>query len=125
MSFDRDGEQGYCSHKWAGPSIDMDDAINAKVGAAIRFQRIKKLKITQEELAIRVGLSRPSIANIERGRQQITVGMLVRFSQALNVAPAELLPVIQKVGPVAPPSVMLGDRDPAILAWADRLLKNG
>ncbi|QYO77136.1 helix-turn-helix domain-containing protein [Devosia salina] len=69
----------------------MDLSVNALVGAAIRSQR-DTLGITQDELAQRLGLSRPSIANIEKGRQQISVTQLMNLSAALGVPPQVLLP---------------------------------
>ena len=102
----------------------MDEAVNRRVGAAIRFQRVKKLRLTQEQLAEIVGISRPSVANIENGRQQLTVAQLVRFADALNVAPSELLPIPQSVGPERPPSESLENAKPTVRDWADRLLMN-
>lgn len=101
-----------------------DEAVNRRVGAAIRFQRVKKLRITQERLAEIVGISRPSIANIESGRQQLTVVQLVRFADALRVSPSELLPVQKSFGPDRPPSETLADANSAVRDWADRLLMN-
>jgi transcriptional regulator with XRE-family HTH domain len=48
--------------------------------------------LTQEVLAERVGLSRPSVTNIERGNQQIPLHMLEAFASVLGVKPCELLP---------------------------------
>jgi len=48
--------------------------------------------LTQEVLAERVGLSRPSIANIERGNQQVPLHMLASFASVLGKKPCDLLP---------------------------------
>lgn len=48
--------------------------------------------LTQEIVAERVGLSRPSIANIERGNQQVPLHMLASFAAVLGKKPCELLP---------------------------------
>lgn len=48
--------------------------------------------MTQEELGRRVGLSRVSIVNVEKGRQHLAVHQLYAFAKALNVKPEALLP---------------------------------
>ena len=49
-------------------------------------------RITQEQLAQRVGLSRVSVVNVEKGRQHLAVHQLYTFAAALNVKPEALLP---------------------------------
>jgi transcriptional regulator with XRE-family HTH domain len=60
-------------------------------GTKLRTAR-KAAGLTQEVLAERVGLSRPSIANIERGNQQVPLHMLASFASVLGKKPCELLP---------------------------------
>jgi transcriptional regulator with XRE-family HTH domain len=48
--------------------------------------------MTQEALAKKVSLTRTSIINIEKGRQQILLHNLVDIARALQVSPAELIP---------------------------------
>jgi transcriptional regulator with XRE-family HTH domain len=48
--------------------------------------------MTQEELGRRVGLSRVSIVNVEKGRQHLAVHQLYMFAKALSVKPEALLP---------------------------------
>jgi transcriptional regulator with XRE-family HTH domain len=59
-------------------------------------RRVKKArlaaKLTQEEVASRVGLKRTSITNIERGRQHIVLHQLFLLASAVGVSPGELLP---------------------------------
>ena len=55
-------------------------------------QARKAAGLTQELLAKRVGLSRPSITNIELGNQQIPLHMLETFASVLGMKPCELLP---------------------------------
>lgn len=65
-----------------------------ELGRRIRAAR-KRLSgggLTQEQLAQRVGLSRSSIANIERGEQQPPVHVFARIAEALDVRPENLLP---------------------------------
>lgn len=47
-------------------------------------QRRVKLKMRQEELARRVGLSRTSITNMEAGKQGIKADELPRWAKALS-----------------------------------------
>jgi transcriptional regulator with XRE-family HTH domain len=48
--------------------------------------------IPQEELAAFSGLTRSSIANIEKGKQRVLLHQLVFFARRLEVGLAELLP---------------------------------
>ncbi|HAA30005.1 MAG TPA: hypothetical protein DCE56_22860 [Cyanobacteria bacterium UBA8553] len=61
------------------------------LGRRIREAREKR-HLTQEALAVEVSLTRTSVTNIEKGRQQLLVHTLVEISRALNVAPESLLP---------------------------------
>ena len=65
--------------------------IYREFGDRLRNQR-KNSKLTQDGLAERVGLSRTSITNIEKGRQHITLHMLYILSDVLGVSPVDLLP---------------------------------
>lgn len=57
-----------------------------------RIRRARRIAgLSQEELGRRVGLNRSSISNVEKGRQRILAHVLIDFSAALRVAPAELL----------------------------------
>lgn len=69
----------------------MPDALHAALGKKIREQR-ESLKLTQEELAGRVNISRTSLTNMERGRQRVLVDQLYRLAGALDVGPEDLLP---------------------------------
>lgn len=48
--------------------------------------------VSQGELARRVGLSRTSVTNIERGRQHVSLRQFLEIAAALNCAPETLLP---------------------------------
>ncbi len=48
--------------------------------------------MTQEKLAKKVHLTRTSIVNIEKGRQQIQLHTIVDVARALQVVPAALIP---------------------------------
>lgn len=47
--------------------------------------------IRQEDLAKAAGMSRPSLANIESGRQRVYLDDVFKFASALNIDPKELL----------------------------------
>lgn len=61
------------------------------LGRRIREAR-EAAGLTQEELALRVDLSRASIANVERGNQRVALHKFVELAQALGVEPMRLLP---------------------------------
>lgn len=50
--------------------------------------------MTQESLAVKVGMTRTSITNIEKGRQKVLSHILVELANALNVPLVELLPKV-------------------------------
>lgn len=100
----------------------MDLDTNALVGAAIRAER-DRLGITQDDLAQRLGMSRPSVANIEKGRQQISVAQLLSFSKALGVAAASLLPTDTDDYLQAPLAHKFpANATPQIVEWAEKLI---
>jgi transcriptional regulator with XRE-family HTH domain len=100
----------------------IDAEINAQVGATIRKER-EKLGITQEELSQRLGMSRPSITNIERGRQQLSVVQLLLFAKCLGLSPSTLLQetqsshVTREVAHVLPPNAT-----PKMKEWVEKLV---
>ena len=62
-----------------------------ELGRRIKDAR-KKSCLTQEALATKISLTRTTVTNIEKGRQQLLVHTLVDIAEALNVAPDTLLP---------------------------------
>lgn len=65
--------------------------MHEQIGARIREVR-KQVGMQQEELAQRIGLTRASISNYERGAQNLTVESLYAICAALQVEPQTLLP---------------------------------
>lgn len=49
-------------------------------------------RLTQEELAKRVSLTRTSITNIEKGRQRVMLHTLAQIAEVLGVSVSALLP---------------------------------
>lgn len=54
--------------------------------------RRKEARLTQDEVASKVGLVRTSITNIEQGRQHVSLHLLIQLADAIGVRPQELLP---------------------------------
>jgi transcriptional regulator with XRE-family HTH domain len=73
--------------------LDKNRAFYAAAGKKIRDAR-RQQRLTQDVLAARVSLTRTSIINIEKGKQQLLVHTLVQLAKELGVQPAELLPEI-------------------------------
>ena len=64
--------------------------VQRRVGARVRSRRAE-LRLTQLALAGRIGLSRPSIANLEAGRQNVSLRQLIALAHALDVELETLL----------------------------------
>lgn len=69
----------------------MDDKFYRLFGSRVRELREER-KVTQDELARRVALSRTSITNIERGRQRVLLHQMMEIAEALDAQPADLVP---------------------------------
>lgn len=73
---------------------DIDD-FYAALGAAVRTKR-EEVGLTQAQLSGRVGMSRTSITNIERGRQRLLADQLQAVASSLGVSVDQLLPRIDR-----------------------------
>jgi len=69
-----------------------------QVGARIAAARRGKRKLTQQALASMVSLSRTSIANIEKGRQNLLLHHFVDIADALQVELSDLVPLRKQDG---------------------------
>ena len=58
----------------------------------------QRQNMTQEALASDISLSRTSVVNIERGKQQLLLHTLVQIAQALRADPRAFLPDFVPVG---------------------------
>jgi transcriptional regulator with XRE-family HTH domain len=67
------------------------EALYRAFGRALKGAR-EDAELTQKEVAQRVGLSRTSITNIERGNQHIALHQLFLLASAVGVEAATLLP---------------------------------
>ncbi len=77
-----------------------ENLVYEKIGALIKQYR-RDLKMTQRDLAARVGMSRGSVANIENGFQRLYPHQLYVFSKHLSsedrkISPRDLLPDIKE-----------------------------
>ena len=71
-------------------SIMLKDELYKSIGQRIASAR--EGKMTQLELARRIGMSRPAVANIERGEQQIYAHQLIAIAEKLSVDLGDLIP---------------------------------
>jgi transcriptional regulator with XRE-family HTH domain len=103
-----------------------DDDVRAfyeELGSRVREAR-KARSMTQGQLALRLGLTRTSVVNLEAGRQGIPVHTLVRAATALGVAITSLVPEHPRdstPGPRRPPGVA-ADTPQQHLTLVNRLL---
>ena len=54
------------------------------LGSAIRDRR-RRLHLGQDELAVRVGVSRKWIVDVEKGRPRVQIGLVLRTLEALGL----------------------------------------
>jgi len=66
------------------------DALARRVGERVRELRAAR-GLTQVRLAQQSGISRPSIANVEAGRQNVSLRQLCALATALGVAVEDLV----------------------------------
>lgn len=71
-----------------------NEHIYKHIGSTIKNRR-KALKLTQEELATRLIISRASLASIETGRQNVLVHQLYSFAKALDLPVNDFLISLQ------------------------------
>ncbi|MEW8441817.1 MAG: helix-turn-helix transcriptional regulator [Candidatus Thiodiazotropha taylori] len=68
-----------------------EQALYENIGAVIKKRR-QSLKLTQSDVAERVGITRTSVTNIEQGTQKPPVHLLYRFCHELRLSLDEVLP---------------------------------
>jgi len=92
------------------------------VGRKISEVRQRR-NMTQEALASDISLSRTSVVNIERGKQQLLLHTLVQIAQALKAKPHELLPDFVPGGqPILKAISLVADRKAR--AWIEKSVKS-
>lgn len=71
------------------------DKLYAEIGRRVRAAREKRTpKLTQERLALELGVERTSITNIEKGTQRATLHFLYSIAQHLQTPLESFLPSI-------------------------------
>ncbi|MBS0646936.1 MAG: helix-turn-helix transcriptional regulator [Verrucomicrobia bacterium] len=73
------------------PKSEKETEFYLTVGNRIRLAR-KENKIDQELLAKKIGLSRPSVINIEKGRQKPSLFQLWCISRYLDIPITDFIP---------------------------------
>ena len=78
----------------------LRDQIYEKFGRLLAERR-KSIGLSQHALAGSLGLSRASVANIERGRQAVQLHLIFRIAHILQVDLLELIPTLdEQVGTI-------------------------
>jgi transcriptional regulator with XRE-family HTH domain len=72
------------------PERPKVEPIYRKLGKLIAEQRSEQ-GMTQEVLAKKAHMSRPALANIEKGRQRIMIHQVLRIEKVLGHAAADLI----------------------------------
>lgn len=67
------------------------DELYKALGQLISEHR-RRAKMTQQALAAALGLSRASVANIERGKQAVLLHLLFKIASILNLSVLDLIP---------------------------------
>lgn len=70
---------------------DYEELIYRTIGNNIKKYR-ELARVKQEELAKEIGVSRPSVANYESGKQAIYISDLYKIAKRLSVGIGDLLP---------------------------------
>lgn len=73
-------------------SEDEDEPKQFNIVIGYRVLRLRKMyKLNQTELAYILGLKRPSITNIERGRQRLSLEAMLKLCRFFQIAPNDFL----------------------------------
>src|ERR1039458_4538864 len=84
--------------------MNEHDAFYKRLGENIRAKRQER-GLSQEGLAKAIGLKRPSMSNIEKGRQNILLHTFCDIAETLDAKASELLPEILTRDPVSLPDL--------------------
>jgi transcriptional regulator with XRE-family HTH domain len=80
---------------------ELSGDVSQALGETIKEAR-ESSSMTQAALATMIGLSRASVANIERGEQTVTVPLLFKIADALQATPQRLLDAVAITMPRLP-----------------------
>lgn len=80
------------SHSSDSNAYVDEETIYREFGKRVAVRR-RELRMTQKDLSGRIGLTRASVANIERGQQKLPLHQVYRIAYHLGLStPADLLP---------------------------------
>lgn len=108
---------------------DMDyEQFYLELGRRLRQARTAA-RLTQAELADRANMTRPALANIERGEQRMAAHQLVAVATALGIEPATLLPKADSLADRVEHALQEAGLPPEVANWgakaAERLAHRG
>lgn len=90
-------------------------------------QKIKKLRaekgLTQEKLAIGIGVSRVSLANYESGKQYIYISDLYKVAEYFELQITDLLPSIENIKAKSTPSKVVEQDDELTKQVKEEIIK--
>lgn len=73
--------------------IVVEEDVTYKKFVGWRIEQLRKTQsLTQEELSDKLGLSRASIVNIEKGRQDLSLRHLQNICELFNIKSSDILP---------------------------------
>jgi len=81
-----------------GQAADLSRRVHAAFGRRLATARSRQ-HLLQQELGRRLGLSRTSVSNIERGSRAVFLDQIYRAAQILAVDARDLLPPMDEVFP--------------------------
>lgn len=87
--------------------VEPPDATFATLARA----RMHALGLTQQQLADRMGILQPNIGKYLSGRHQPGLDLILRWAQALECSPRELVPLRAQAGPSASAAPMPSNTD--------------
>jgi transcriptional regulator with XRE-family HTH domain len=105
------------AHKLRTPRNPIEP-VYVQLGHRVATER-RSARLTQGALAERTGVGRPTLANIEKGRQRVMYHQLLSIADALDLDPSELLPPRPKDTESLRRLDAL-DSSPDVLDWARR-----
>jgi transcriptional regulator with XRE-family HTH domain len=95
----------------------VDDAqrtwLYETVGTRLREAR-RKAELSQQKVAMRLGVGRASIANFESGNQRLPLDTIYRFAQIVKMPVAKLFPSLDEFESQGTSSVMIGGQAHAV-----------
>lgn len=92
------------------------------IGNNLRTYR-QEMKMTQEKLAEKAGLSTPFLANLERGTKGMSVFSLRELSSALGISADFLLFDNKTTGHIKNIEALLRDKPEHVIAAAEKLVR--